>query len=324
MATSYFLNINFVCNERCVFCAAGLAEGAHRVHGRPAVASSAAIREWLGDDVPGAEDEVAIAGGEPTIHRELLAIVGLMSAGGAGVTLYTNGLRLASEEFARAVLEAGVTKVEIGLFGASAATHDAITRHRGSFERTLSALQVLGRLRRRHDFTLEVRLLVARQSAAENPRIVSRVDKAVEGVDAFSLNRLILSADAASADAAISWAEAAGPINEAASLARSLGYVVRLEALPLCVYEDENAEAARAWVAQERAAGHRPRRMRYFDPTLAGGEPVGDLTTPLALPPVCRTCDYLAYCGGVEQWYTERFGVSGLRSVSPLAATAVT
>jgi MoaA/NifB/PqqE/SkfB family radical SAM enzyme len=93
-----------------------------------------------------------LAGGEPTLHRELCPIVRLLGANCGDVTLFTNGLRLEDPAFARAVVLAGVTRFEIALFGASAERHDAVTRLPGSFERTLRALRVLIALRESVEF----------------------------------------------------------------------------------------------------------------------------------------------------------------------------
>src|SRR6202022_3520066 len=154
MPSAHFVNLNFVCNERCVFCAAGLADGGFTVPGRPAGVSLDDVRTWTAEQPLGPEDEVAVAGGEPTLHRDLVPIVRHLSFGGASVTLFSNGLRLADEDFARAVLGAGVRRVEIALFGATAASHEEVTRRTGSFEKTLRALSVLGGLHHEFEFDL--------------------------------------------------------------------------------------------------------------------------------------------------------------------------
>lgn len=315
MSTLYFVNVNYICNERCVFCAANLADGPMRIDGRSRLTVDD-LEAWLGEERPAPDDKVAIAGGEPTLHRELFDLVRWLAARGPNVVLFTNGLKLADPDYAKGALDAGVTRFEIALFGASAETHEAVTRRPGSFERTIDALNVLGSLRRERAFALEVRLLVSKQTIADNPNIVRLVHDRVVGVDAFSLNRLILSEDAAVVDATVSWAEARPSINASATLIRELGYELRHQSLPLCVYEGDNEDYVRAYV-RERLNGPAeslaPPEFRYIDPRTVAGRTAESFGAPVALPNLCFGCHYLAVCGRVEEWYVERYGTAGLR-----------
>jgi MoaA/NifB/PqqE/SkfB family radical SAM enzyme len=322
VATSYFVNVNFVCNERCVFCAADLAGGTTRVEERRRLTLDD-LTTWLDGELPGPADTVALAGGEPTLHRELFEIVRHLAQRGPRVNLFTNGLRFADERYAREAVDAGITRFEIALFGPDAATHDAVTRRPGSFECTIDALNVLGRLRRERDFVLEVRLLVSRQTATHNPAIVGVVHDRIEGVDVISLNRLILSEDAVAADATISWEEARSSINETATLSRELGYQLRFDSMPLCVFDGPNADHVRLSLQAAQHAGPppAPRAFRYLDPVIAAGRSLQSVGAPTAMPPPCAGCEYVSACRRVEEWYVERYGSSGLRPMR-LEATA--
>lgn len=316
MATTYYLNINYVCNEHCIFCASDLTNNV-RLNGRGAWVSLQEVRDWLNGTTPGPEDRVMVAGGEPTLHRELLPIVQLLSQQCQDVVIFSNGVRFADPDFARATVEAGITRFEIALFGATAQAHEAITCLQGSFERTLQGLQALAALRSEFDFAIEVRLLVSNQCADENPAIVRMIHDRVPGVDAFSLNRLILSDNAANTHATISWADARDSINEAARLVRQFGYELEFSAMPLCVFEADNAEYVRRQTLREAVRlDSRRWELRYFDPVLAAGQlPTTSSRSPLALLEPCMRCDYLSVCGRVEDWYAARYGSSGLHSV---------
>ena len=147
--------------------------------------------------------------------------------------------------------------------------------------------------------------------------IVRMVHERAPGVDAFSLNRLILSDNATDADATVSWADAGPAINEAARLIRHYGYELEFSAMPLCVFEGDNAEFVRAQTLREAIRFDSRRwEMRYFDPLLAVGDtPTKSSRGPLSLPDVCMRCDYLSVCGRVEDWYAQRYGAAGLSSV---------
>lgn len=320
-ASEYFINLNYVCNERCIFCAADVTNHMIRVEGHNPWVTLEEIRTWVGESPPGPRDRVLLAGGEPTLHRELLPIVRFLSANCRDVTIFTNGVRLANPAFARSAVEAGIHRFEIALFGATAAAHEAITRLPGSFERTLEALRVLDTLRRECDFAVELRLLVSRQSSCGNPDVVRMLGERAARVDAISLNRLILSSTARETDACISWEEARPAINETARLVREAGFDLLFEAIPLCVFEGENAAFVKEQVGRSRAriaAGLEPAswRMRYFDPFLAAGRiPQGSSLAPVALPLPCMRCEYLNSCGRVEDWYVRRYGHAGLRTI---------
>jgi MoaA/NifB/PqqE/SkfB family radical SAM enzyme len=316
MPSTYYLNLNYVCNERCIFCASDLTNTV-RINGGGAALTLQDVEQWLGEQRPGPADQVLLAGGEPTIHRELLPIVRTLSADCPDVVLFSNGVRLADPAFARATVAAGITRFEIALFGATASSHEAVTRLPGSFERTLLALNNLVALQPEYPFTIDVRLLVSRQCAAENPDIVRLVHQRACGVDSFSLNRLILSEHAVDVDATISWAEASASTNAAARLIRSFGYELAFSAMPMCIWDDDNATFVRRQLM--RSVGEfdsRRTEMRYLDPLLANGQaPTKTSRSPLACPAVCMSCDYLSACGRVEDWYLERYGTAGLRTV---------
>lgn len=324
MAIRYDINLNYVCNERCVFCATDLTNN-YRMLGRKPWVTLDELRAWVGDTPPGPEDQVLIAGGEPTLHKDLVPILEFLSAGCPNVTIFSNGVRLADPDFVRSVALAGVTRFEIPLFGATAEAHEAVTRLRGSFARTLAALDALVEVRHERPYTIGVRLLVSKQSSAENPAIVRLIAERYPTIDFLSITRLQLSQNADRSDSAISWAEARADVNESFRLARETGFHLLYETIPLCVFDGENA----AFIQHDllRQAGtHAPRYVsRYFDATVPSGIHVlPPRKHPPVLPEPCIRCDYFRLCRRVEPWEVERFGVTGLRSVrlTQLQATA--
>ena len=311
MPTEYFVNLTSYCNERCVFCAAELA--------RPAKArwiSLDRLAAWLEGDPPRLADRVLVAGGEPTLHPEFHEAIQRLSATCVDIRLFTNGLRLADMEFARRTVAAGVTRFEIALYGADDATHDAVTGRPGSHATTLSALHTLGSLRQELSFALHIRLLVARQTVDAAPAIVQLIAERVGSVDGVSINRLIRSNDAVESAAAVSWADARGPVNAAARMVRQHGFDLDVWSLPLCVLEGDIAAQVCREVRQGVPQARPDWRRRYLDPLVAdqGWTFAGQRHRP-ALPACCRTCDYVSICQRVEPWYLDEFGESGLTPV---------
>jgi MoaA/NifB/PqqE/SkfB family radical SAM enzyme len=315
LSSELFINLTYVCNERCVFCAADL----KYEHGRERRwVTLDALRNWLSAQRLGVGDLAMLAGGEPTLHPQFLEAVRLVRASGPSVMLFSNGLRFENAEFAHETALAGVSWFEIALFGATARSHDGITKVTGSLERTLKGLRHLIALKTTNALRVVVRLLVSRQTHTENPDIIDLVRKEVGGVDAVSLNRLILSRSAIDSDAALSWDEARASINETAKRCREYGYELRFEALPLCVFDGENADDIRQQMAPggflARAAPPPP-TFSYFDNSVAAGRPLTQTSVPeLASPAPCRGCDYRSICTGVEAWYVMRFGTGALHT----------
>jgi MoaA/NifB/PqqE/SkfB family radical SAM enzyme len=263
---------------------------------------------------------VTLSGGEPTLHPELLAIVRLLAEKGPDTVIYTNGLRLADPAFARATAAGGVTCYQIALFGASADAHDAVTGVPGSFEKTIAALQTLATLRQEFGIRIIIRLLVSRQSYAENPEIVALVARRVPDVDGFSLNRLGLSESAAEVDAAVSWKVARSSINVSARRVRQFGYKLHCMAIPFCLFDPDNAEYVKRELRARSRRGDRStepvyRRFRYLDPRHDRAEREDCEPRP-SLPDVCVRCTYVSSCSRVEPWYVRRFGTDGLRCIS--------
>ena len=305
----HYLNLNYLCNEHCVFCASDLTNNLGA--GVRKELTLEQILAWIAERRPRRGDEVLLAGGEPTLHRRLFEIVRGFAAHCRSITLFTNGIKLADREYARESIAAGISEFQIALFGATPETHDAITRRRGSFDKTIAALNNLTSTRRRKAIVV-VRLLVARQCLSELPDIVRAVHRHTRGVDMFSIHRLILSNNARDAEAMVSWTEAGPAINEAARLIREYGFELWFWPVPLCVYRGEIAALVEREVRRRRRRRNVPSSVRYLDPLVGCRATMEDFQAKPAVPEVCKSCRYNSACGGIEDWYYERFGAAGL------------
>lgn len=90
-----------------------------------------------------ADDSIYITGGEPTIHPDFLKILDYLFRNfpRQKIKLLTNGRRFMYDDFARKVLSLGLNfEIDLSLYGADEADHDAVTRSRGSFTQTTAGL----------------------------------------------------------------------------------------------------------------------------------------------------------------------------------------
>jgi len=97
-------------------------------------------------------EEIAFSGGEPTIRKDLIELIEYSkSIGFSRVSMTTNGRMFAYRDFARRVVDAGLTGVSVSLHGPNPAIHDSLTGVEGSFEQTVAGLKVLSEVRAERD-----------------------------------------------------------------------------------------------------------------------------------------------------------------------------
>lgn len=129
------LKLGFACNNRCWFCAQG--EKRSQLSALPAVRLVDGLRRAYR---PGRG--LVLTGGEPTLHRDLVAIVAAArELGYRPIQLQTNGRALAYPTLLGRLLRAGISEISPALHGHDAASHDALTRAPGSFEQTVSGIR---------------------------------------------------------------------------------------------------------------------------------------------------------------------------------------
>lgn len=109
---------------------------------------------------------LAFSGGEALVHPSLPELVRHARSRGLVVTLKTNGLLLV--EMSAALAAAGAGRVEVSLYGAAAATHDAFVQVPGSFERSVAGI----RAARAAGLTARVSFVLSRRNADEVPAML--------------------------------------------------------------------------------------------------------------------------------------------------------
>lgn len=128
------------CNLRCVHCYLGDQAAQHRRQAEElgTAAVQAAISEW----VEAGCLYLTITGGEPLLRPDFSAIYRHARELGMVVTVFSNGT-LVDDPIAALFAEIPPRKVEISLYGATAATHDGITGVPGSHARAWEGIRRL-------------------------------------------------------------------------------------------------------------------------------------------------------------------------------------
>ncbi len=220
------LCLDYRCNQRCLGCRA--------CEGGDEGLSTADAARWLrwgrGQGISG----LWLGGGEPTLREDLLVLIRqARKLGYQEVLLQTNGLRLAYDRYAQAVVAAGLSQVRCNLKSADAALHDEISRRDGAhalLDQALGHLAPLGEER----VSLRGDLLLTR---ATLPGLAATVRYyAGRGVRHFSLWLLSAhdSPEPAVGAAVPPLAEVARALAEAAAVAGELGVEIESLHTPPC------------------------------------------------------------------------------------------
>jgi len=83
---------------------------------------------------------LTFSGGEPLLRKDLYSAIKRANDSGMLCTIASNGI-LMTQKVAESLAKTGVRRVEIGLDGATAETHDFLRNHPGSFEATIDGIR---------------------------------------------------------------------------------------------------------------------------------------------------------------------------------------
>jgi hypothetical protein len=123
---STILEVTHRCNNRCPNC----------YHEDERGADEPSLDDVLGRVVSIATPYVCLVGGEPTVRRDLAALVAALSARGRHVSMYSNGIRLADQGYAGELKAAGLRDVAFSL-------HHPEYSHPSIYRKKLQALDRL-------------------------------------------------------------------------------------------------------------------------------------------------------------------------------------
>lgn len=127
------LELTYRCNLQCAHCYIDISE-----------ADELTLEEWKGvlDQLKAAGTMyIALTGGEIMVRQDFLDIATYARRNGFLISFMTN-CTLVTPYLSRAIAELQPFTVGTSLYGATAATHEAVTRVSGSFQRTLAGIKL--------------------------------------------------------------------------------------------------------------------------------------------------------------------------------------
>jgi len=131
---SAMLEIADRCNEACIHC--------YQVQGQKGELPTADWERVLDELAEMGVMILTFSGGEPTLRKDFLHLVGYARRLRFAVKVYSNALNI-STEMAQELGRLAVQEVQISLYSHEAAAHDRVTRVPGSFERVVAATRDL-------------------------------------------------------------------------------------------------------------------------------------------------------------------------------------
>ena len=131
---SVHVDLTYRCNERCIHCYLD-----HEDHGEM---KTQEIKDVLEQLALAGTLFLTFSGGEIFLRADLFELLEFARSQHFDISLKTNAL-LIDVERARKLRELSVRKIQISIYSAEPEVHDAITKVRGSLERTLAAIRFL-------------------------------------------------------------------------------------------------------------------------------------------------------------------------------------
>jgi hypothetical protein len=143
-----FLDVTNRCNMNCPICIANIPGMGFEFH--PPLSYFRKVLAGLAKMDP--KPLVQLFGGEPTVRKDLLEIIGMARGLGLDVRVVTNGLKLADEDYCRELCESRV-HVLMAFDGRDPAIYTRLRKNPGAYEKKLKALENLQKYSR-HKNTL--------------------------------------------------------------------------------------------------------------------------------------------------------------------------
>lgn len=129
-----FIEVTDQCNERCIHCYASSSPDCNDFLSLDEIKQSLDFARSIGRPF------VQFTGGDPLIHKELLAAVAhAFKLDFQGIEIYTNGLLLSDTLLAK--LKPYQPRISFSLYADTAELHDAITQLPGSWKKTIAAMK---------------------------------------------------------------------------------------------------------------------------------------------------------------------------------------
>ncbi len=284
------LKVGFACNNRCVFCAQG---------DKRKVCGALPYARLLDQLVQARRTcrGVVFTGGEPTVHKNLLALVrAARDLGYDSVQIQTNGRMLAYKKAVDALVAAGATEFSPSLHGATADVHELLTRADGSFDESVAGIDNAVR----SGALVVTNSVITRYNQDTLPDLVALL--AGLGVKHAQLAFVhpVGTALERFYEVVPKLSELVEPLARAQAIAVAAGMMLVTEAVPLCFLRGMEELAVESSIPDTTVVDLEG-ALDYSDWRVREGKTHG---------PPCAECALAAHCEGPWREYPEHYGWS--------------
>ncbi len=267
-----FINTGYACSLNCLTCPVSRG-GAHREYVQPQLQ---ALLSYIGEC---RNDQIYLAGGDPTLRADLPQIIEAASGNGNRFSLYTSGVRLMDRQFLLTLTGAGLKHMSVPLFSHVHSVHDTITQTKTSFARTSEGLRnVLGLRRSGCDVDVEIAVTITSMNYAALPQTVAHI--AAE----FMPKKVIIVQPEVQGEASgrlrVNVRTAMQPLLQAVEVCQRIGQDVSLKGVPLC------------WIGRAHAEmlAQMPYNSSNVTEVVRYGASGEKMVTPMTLRSQCLDC----------------------------------
>ena len=211
--------------------------------------------------------QLGFSGGEPTIREDFIELVEYgKSLGYELIAVTTNGFRMAYLSYAEALIDAGLTSVNISVHGACSQTHNAMMRTPDAFTLAIKAIQNVQKIKRKTKSRIEMMSMCLGSPSVlkefpEHIRLMGQLGIRLHMIQPFIMNP-------GNTDFAMrmhsDYAQLAEAVRAGSEVARLHGGHIKLFNTPVCMFWDiEGAlERQRAPLTATHVGRVRPRNTR--------------------------------------------------------------
>lgn len=241
----FYFNINFICNNSCVFCFS------HNTYKKYNYEIKSDNIHFIIDKFNiNNEDRVIINGGEPTLSKDIFLILDKLKKRNAHIIFFSNGRKLKNKEFCNRLLKL-IDRIVIPIHGTEV-IHEKITRKKNSYKDTILAIK---NIKEYSENKLELKFIVTKEMVDSNFSILNFLKEydihptviSITGMVKTKISALFINSN-------LSDSELGSYISRnLQELLRILSIPIKLFDIPICHLEDKIIELIEKLPIQEEA-----------------------------------------------------------------------
>lgn len=289
------IKVNYNCNNHCKFCV----QGEKRKFFDDKTTDE--IQLFLRESKP-IYRTVIFTGGEPTIRKDIIDLVGYAKDLGYDVQIQSNGRMFYYKDFCREIINAGANGFGISLHGHTARLHDYLTEAKGSFLQTTKGIENI----------LSLGKMVATNTVINkfNYRFLPEIAKYLVNLGIpnyqFAFPHILGSAKVNFRSIVPMKKTIISYVKRGLNVGLKKGRVARVEAVPYCLLKDYEHCITEQFIPE----------TKVFDVEVIKNFKKWKKDVGKKKCSTCQVCKYYECCEGPWREYTELFGWKEFRPVN--------